>query len=35
VIGAASRGRHQGIIQRVAAVVLAGFAGVILASAFA
>jgi threonine/homoserine/homoserine lactone efflux protein len=35
VIGAASRGRHQSIIQRIAAVVLAGFAGVILASAFA
>ena len=35
VIGATSRGKHQGIIQRVAAIVLAGFAGMILASAFA
>lgn len=34
-IGAAARGRHQGLIQKVAAVALGGFAGVILASAFA
>ena len=34
-VGAASRGKHQGVIQKIAAVVLAGFAGVILASALA
>ncbi len=34
-VGAASRGKHQGLIQKVAAVALGGFAGVILASAFA
>jgi threonine/homoserine/homoserine lactone efflux protein len=34
-VGAASRGRHTGLIQKIAAVALGGFAGVILASAFA
>jgi threonine/homoserine/homoserine lactone efflux protein len=34
-VGAASRGKRQGMIQKVAAVALGGFAGVILASAFA
>lgn len=34
-IGKASGGKHRGLIQRVAALALGGFAGVILASAFA
>jgi threonine/homoserine/homoserine lactone efflux protein len=33
-INAASGGKHRSLVQRVAAVVLGGFAGVILASAF-
>jgi threonine/homoserine/homoserine lactone efflux protein len=32
-VGAAARGKHQTLIQRVAAVALGGFAGMILASA--
>ena len=34
-VGAASRGKRTGLIQKIAAVALGGFAGVILASAFA
>ena len=33
-IGAAARGKYQTLIQRIAAVALGGFAGMILASAF-
>jgi threonine/homoserine/homoserine lactone efflux protein len=32
-VGAAASGKHQTLIQRVAAVALGGFAGMILASA--
>lgn len=34
-IGAAAQGRHRDTIQRIAALALGGFAGMILASAFA